>query len=83
MSVAWFPVAPTTRLAPAAPAGGLHQLPDGTKQQYEAFVDALLSRPKKSTSRIGETNTPYFDGLALPGRGDGRTGPRDAAAWTD
>jgi len=50
------------------------------KEQYDAFVDALVAGEKGPTSRSGKTNTPYFDGC-LPIEVNGRARPRDAAPW--
>jgi methylenetetrahydrofolate--tRNA-(uracil-5-)-methyltransferase len=59
MSVAWF----QSRYDKVGPGGGDADYINCpmTREQYEAFVDALLSG-EKASFREWETSTPYFDG---------------------
>jgi methylenetetrahydrofolate--tRNA-(uracil-5-)-methyltransferase len=78
MSVAWF----QSRYDKVGPGGGDADYINCpmTREQYEAFVDALLSG-EKASFREWETSTPYFDGclpveiMAERGRETLRHGP--------
>ena len=78
MSVAWF----QSRYDKVGPGGGDADYINCpmTREQYEAFVDALLGG-EKTSFREWETNTPYFDGclpveiMAERGRETLRHGP--------
>ena len=78
MDVAWF----QSRYDKAGPGGtGADYINCPlTREQYDAFVDALLAGDKTSFQRVGET-TPYFDGclpievMAERGRETLRHGP--------
>jgi len=51
-----------------------------TKDQYEAFIDALLAADKTEFQR--RRNRGLLDGC-LPIEVDGRTGSRNPAIWSD
>ncbi len=78
MSVAWF----QSRYDKVGPGGGDADYINCpmTREQYEAFIDALLAGEKTSFHEW-ETNTPYFDGclpveiMAERGRETLRHGP--------
>src|SRR3954471_17616877 len=85
MSVAWF----QSRYDKAGPGGtGADYINcPMTKEQYDAFVDALLAG-EKTDFREWETNTPYFDGclpievMAARGRETLRHGPMKPVGLT-
>ncbi len=59
----------------------LHQLPDDDREQYDAFVDALLGRREDRLQGVGDQHALF---RRLPAdRGDGRARPRDAAPRPD
>jgi methylenetetrahydrofolate--tRNA-(uracil-5-)-methyltransferase len=78
MGIAWF----QSRYDKVGPGGGDADYINCpmTREQYEAFVDALLAG-EKTSFREWETNTPYFDGclpvevMAERGRETLRHGP--------
>jgi methylenetetrahydrofolate--tRNA-(uracil-5-)-methyltransferase len=86
MSVAWF----QSRYDKAGPGGtGADYINcPMTKQQYDAFVDALLAG-EKTDFKDWETNTPYFDGclpievMAERGRETLRHGPMKPVGLTN
>src|ERR1700748_1548704 len=86
MSVAWF----QSRYDKAGPGGtGADYLNcPMTKEQYDAFVDALLAG-EKTEFKEWETNTPYFDGclpievMAERGRETLRHGPMKPVGLTN
>ena len=79
MSVAWRSRA-TTRPGPAGTGADYINCPM-TKQEYEAFIDALLAG-EKTEFKEWEASTPYFDGC-LPIEVMAERGPRDAALRAD
>jgi len=86
MSVAWF----QSRYDKAGPGGtGADYINcPMTKEQYDAFVDALLAG-EKTDFREWEANTPYFDGclpievMAARGRETLRYGPMKPVGLTN
>jgi methylenetetrahydrofolate--tRNA-(uracil-5-)-methyltransferase len=86
MGVAWF----QSRYDKVGPGGGDADYINCpmTKEQYEAFVDALIAGEKVSF-REWETNTPYFDGclpvevMAERGRETLRHGPMKPVGLTN
>jgi methylenetetrahydrofolate--tRNA-(uracil-5-)-methyltransferase len=86
LSVAWF----QSRYDKAGPGGtGADYLNcPMTKEQYDAFVDALL-KGEKTEFKEWETNTPYFDGclpievMAARGRETLRHGPMKPVGLTN
>src|SRR6201995_1838854 len=86
MSVAWF----QSRYDKAGPGGtGADYLNcPMTKEQYDAFVDAVLAG-EKNEFKGGESNTPYFDGclpievMAARGRETLRHGPMKPGGLTN
>jgi methylenetetrahydrofolate--tRNA-(uracil-5-)-methyltransferase len=86
MSVAWF----QSRYDKAGPGGtGADYINcPMTKEQYDAFVDALLAG-EKTDFKEWETNTPYFDGclpievMAERGRETLRHGPMKPVGLTN
>jgi methylenetetrahydrofolate--tRNA-(uracil-5-)-methyltransferase len=86
LSVAWF----QSRYDKAGPGGtGADYLNcPMTKEQYDAFVDALLAG-EKTEFKEWETNTPYFDGclpievMAARGRETLRHGPMKPVGLTN
>jgi methylenetetrahydrofolate--tRNA-(uracil-5-)-methyltransferase len=86
MSIAWF----QSRYDKVGPGGGDADYINCpmTREQYEAFVDALLAGDKTSF-REWEANTPYFDGclpveiMAERGRETLRHGPMKPVGLTN
>jgi methylenetetrahydrofolate--tRNA-(uracil-5-)-methyltransferase len=86
MGVAWF----QSRYDKAGPGGGDADYINCpmTREQYEAFVDALVGG-EKTSFREWETNTPYFDGclpievMAERGRETLRHGPMKPVGLTN
>ena len=79
MDVAWF----QSRYDKAGPGGtGADYINCPLdRDQYEAFVDALIAGDKTELQGVGGDDALF---RRLPAdRGDGRARPRDAAAWAD
>jgi len=79
MSVAWFQ-SRYDKVGPGGTGADYINCPL-TKEQYDAFVDAL-NDGEKVDFKDWEANTPYFDGC-LPVEVMAERGPRDAAARAD
>src|SRR3954471_8550781 len=86
MSVAWFQ-SRYDKVGPGGTGADYINCPM-TKEQYDAFVDALISG-EKTEFKDWETNTPYFDGclpievMAERGRETLRHGPMKPVGFTN